>query len=161
MVTTPDPQKKETKFERRQRLLGLVIYSTDEPDSDETEEEEKKLEAVVIPPKYHVLEEEMPDDLPHNVYEMEPVEDVWRCNVCKNSPCMFLQLQDEIIQRVALMGTECTNKTRRYHTYRYLTRRIHGVLRKLERRPLPDCFSQGMKELYPSPEYTGFKLAKK
>jgi hypothetical protein len=41
--------------------------------------------------------------------------------------------------------------------YRHMTRRLHGQLGKGNRRPLPKCFTQGLRELFPSDDYVGFK----
>jgi hypothetical protein len=43
-----------------------------------------------------VLEEQVPEDLPKEENEERPAEDEWHCQACSNSPCLFLQYQDEL-----------------------------------------------------------------
>jgi DNA-directed RNA polymerase subunit M/transcription elongation factor TFIIS len=103
------------------------------------------------------LEEQEPDDLPRQENQEPPAEDEWHCPVCKNSPCLFLQYQDEVERQVDIMYPEVTNKQKRYHMYRHMSRRLHGHLGKGKRKPLPECFTRGLRELFPSEDYVGFK----
>jgi hypothetical protein len=41
-------------------------------------------------------EEQVPDNLPHAVDEMLPEEDMWPFPACGNSPCDFLEFQEEL-----------------------------------------------------------------
>ena len=106
-----------------------------------------------------VLEEQVPDDLLRPEEDLKPPdeEEKWKCPNCSHSPCSLLQWQDKLERVVDLMAPEVTNKEKRYHMYRHCTRRLHGRLGKGNCKPLPQCFQQGLKELYPSEEYTGFK----
>ena len=103
-----------------------------------------------------VLESQIPMDHPR-VEEQEEPEDEWKCHTCDNSPCLFLQWQEELERIVDVMHPEVTNNVKRYHMYRHMSRRLHGTLGKGNRRPLPKCFSEGVKQLYPSDFYTGYK----
>ena len=103
-----------------------------------------------------VLETEMPAELERQV-DQEESPDEWHCPNCQNSPCQFLQWQDELERMVDLMNPEATNNQKCYHMYRHMSRRLHGTLGKGNRRPLPLCFANGVKELYPSDWYTGYK----
>jgi hypothetical protein len=105
-----------------------------------------------------VLEECCPDDHPkiENVWQDEP-EDEWFCQTCKHSPCSFLQWQEELERIVDLLHPEATNKSKRYHMYKHIIRRLHGTLGKGNRKEVPVCFSQGLADLYPSEYYTGYK----
>jgi hypothetical protein len=55
------------------------------------------------------LEEQVPDDLPREENEELPAEDEWHCPVCKNSPCLFIQYQDELERHVDIMYPEVRN----------------------------------------------------
>jgi hypothetical protein len=55
------------------------------------------------------------------------------------------------------MYPEVTNKAKWYHMYRHMSRKLHGPLGKGNHRPLLGCFQQGLRDLFPSEEYTGFK----
>jgi hypothetical protein len=60
------------------------------------------------------------------------------------------------------MYPEETNRAKRYHMYRRMSQELHGHLGKGTRKPLPGCFVQGLRDLYPEGEalgYTGFKNA--
>jgi hypothetical protein len=103
-------------------------------------------------------EEELPDN-PPSVEHEEPPEDAWFCPKCSDSPCWFLQWQQEIEVCVSVMSPDLSNKQKRYQLYRHITRRRHGMLGKGNRRPLPSCIEEGMKDLYPSEKYTGYKSA--
>ena len=102
------------------------------------------------------LESQIPDDLPRQEEQDEP-HDEWICETCNNSPCLFLQWQEEMDRIVDIMAPEVTNDQKRYHMYHHMSCRLHGTLGKGNRKPLPLCFTQGVKELYPSDSYTGYK----
>jgi hypothetical protein len=104
------------------------------------------------------LEEQVPDDLPREENQEPPAEDEWFFPVCKNLLCLFLQYQDKLERHVDIMYPEVTNKQKRYHImYCHMSRRLLGHLGKGKRRPLPECFTQGLRELFPSEDYVGFK----
>jgi hypothetical protein len=77
------------------------------PDSEEktTKKEKTKTEGLKVEAK-EMCEEELPDDperceeeLPDNppcAEEDEPPEDGWFCPHCSESPCQFLQWQEEL-----------------------------------------------------------------
>ena len=92
-------------------------------------------------------------DLPQE----HPVHPLY-CRFCLKTPCVFLQYQDELERVVEIMYPEETNKVKRYHMYRRMSRELHGPLGKGCRKPLPKCFVQGFRELYPDEDgkYTGF-----
>ncbi len=79
------------------------------------------------------------------------------CEHCGHSPCHFLQWQEELERIVDIKYPEVTNKQKDYNMYSHITCRLHGPLGKDNRRPLPLCFGQGMRDLYPSKYYTGYK----
>jgi hypothetical protein len=108
-------------------------------------------------PEPPVIEEEAPDDLTRAENQDEPKEDPWLCPACNHSPCSFLQYQEELERICDIMYPEVSNKVKRYHMYKHMTRRLHGQLAKHERKELPPCMSQGLKDLFPSESYTGFK----
>jgi hypothetical protein len=103
-------------------------------------------------------EEELPDN-PPSVEQEEPPEDAWFCPQCSDSPCQFLQWQEELEKCVTVMTPDLTNKEKRYRLYCHVSRRRHGMLGKGNRRPIPSCLEQGMRDLYPSEKYTGYKSA--
>jgi hypothetical protein len=72
-------------------------------------------------PPSPVLEEQIPDNLPREENEEPPAEDEWFFPVCKNSPCLFLQHQDELEHQVDIMYPLVTNKQKRYHMYRHMS----------------------------------------
>jgi hypothetical protein len=101
-------------------------------------------------------EEELPDNPPF-VEEEEPPEDAWFCPNCSDSPCQFLQWQEELECCVSVITPDLTNKEKRFRLYCHVSRRRHGMLGKGNRRPLPSWIEQGMRDLYPSEKYTGYK----
>ena len=89
----------------------------------------------------------------------EPPEDRWFCPTCSDTPCEFIQGQEELEACVSVMSPDLSNKQKRYNLYHRMTCRRHGLLGKRNRRALPPCFEQGMKDLHPSERYTGYKSA--
>jgi hypothetical protein len=90
------------------------------PAAKEKEKEDKSLDEDIVDdcegcfpdseyptaPEYPVapvLEEQVPDDHPRAVDEHQPPEDVWLCDHCGNSPCSFLQWQEELERIVDIM----------------------------------------------------------
>ena len=146
---------------RVQRFHTSTTYDQEEEEEEDDVEEVRidKCEGAFndscypVPP---VLEEEEPDDLPRAEVQEEPQEMHW-CPACKKSPCVFLEWQEELERCVDLMAPEVTNKSKRYHMYRHMSRRLNGQMGKGNRKQLPQCFERGLRELYPSEEYSGFK----
>ena len=103
------------------------------------------------------LDDDIPDGLNPSEEQEPPPEDPWYCPRCGNSPCLFLQWQEELESIVDIMYAENTNKSKRYHMYRHIAHKYHGPMGKGQRAPLPGCCEQGLKDLFPSKEYTGFK----
>jgi hypothetical protein len=109
------------------------------------------------PPPSPEWDDQDADDVPQ-----EPPVDPTYCRFCLHTPCLFLQWQDELERCVEIMHPDESNKAKRYHMYRRMTREFNGHLGKGSRKPLPDCFVQGLRDLYPEREqldYTGFKYA--
>jgi hypothetical protein len=155
-----NPETSEHRDRRERRILECNLYiasDEEDPSTEEEKEEEgddKELEAPVE-------ESQVPDDLPREENQEEPEEDRWLCPSCESSPCEFLQAQEEMERVVSIMAADSTNRAKRFHTYQFMTRRIHGQLRKKERIPLPACCKDGIAELFPSEDgkYTGFRHA--
>jgi hypothetical protein len=172
-------KKKERTWASEHRQNFSLVMSADErrvakidardistlvlPDSEEkktkkekTNEEGLKVEAA------EKCEEELPDNPPsaeESAEEDEPTEDGWFCPHCSESPCQFLQWQEELERIVDCMNPDKSNKQKRFELYGHVTRRRHGTLGKGNRKPLPSCFEQGMRDLYPSEKYTGYQTA--
>jgi Zn ribbon nucleic-acid-binding protein len=130
------------------------------PDSEEKtiKKEETKAEGPKVEAE-ETCEEELPDN-PPCAEEDEPKEDGWLCPQCLESPSQFLQWQEELERIVDCMNPDLSNKQKRYELYQHVTRHRHGTLGKSNRKPLPSCFEQGMRDLYPSSEkYTGYQTA--
>jgi hypothetical protein len=105
--------------------------------------------------------EELVDHPAAENQEEEPGDEYGLCPSCENSPCEFIQAQEELERVVSIMDPQATMKAKRFHTYRFLTRRIHGQLGKNERIPLPPCCVQGIADLFPAEDgvYVGFRQA--
>jgi hypothetical protein len=129
------------------------------PDKEKTlDEEETKAEGQKEGEAEQKCEEELPNN-PPCAEEQEPPEDRWFCPQCSESPCQFVQWQEELERIVDCMNPDLSNKQKRYELYRHVTRRRHGTLGKGNRKPLPSCFERGMRDLYPSEKYTGYQTA--
>jgi hypothetical protein len=129
------------------------------PDSEEktVKKEETKAEGLNVEAA-EKCEEELPDN-PPSAEEDEPPEDGWFCPHCLESPCQFLQRQEELERIVDCMNPDKSTKQKRFELYGHVTRRRHGTLGKGNRKALPSCFEQGMRDLYPSEKYTGYQTA--
>ncbi len=153
------------------RQLGLKEEQEEENEETNKKEEETKEEIkeeepwdacegyfpdTCCPPP-PVLNEQVPNDLPQEENQEPPAEDEWLCPVCKSSSVLFLQYQDDLECHVDIMYPKVTNKQKRYHMYRHMSQRLNGPLSKGNHRPLPGCFTQGLRELFPSDDYVGFK----
>jgi hypothetical protein len=102
---------------------------------------------------------EKEDEYEECTEDQEPPEDMWFCPHCSDSPCEFLQLQQEIERVVNVMDPTISNKSKRNQLYRHMSRRRFGTLGKGNRWPLPSCFEQGIRDLYPSEKNPGYKKA--
>jgi hypothetical protein len=146
--------------ERRVANIGARDISTLVlPDSEEktVKKEEIKAEGLKVEAA-EKCEEELPDN-PLSAEEDKPPEDGWFCPHCSDSPCQFLQWQEELERIVDCMNPDKSNKQKRFELYRHVTRRCHGTLGKGKRKPFPSCFEQSMRDLYPSEKYTGYQTA--
>jgi hypothetical protein len=154
--------------DRKKRKTGKAKEEENKKEEKKIKKEEKSLDEDILDecdtfpdseyPTPPVLEDCCPDDHPRieNVWQDEP-EDEWFCPTCNHSPCSFVQWQEELETIVDLMHPEATNKSKRYHMYKHIIRRLHGTLGKGNRKEVPVCFSQGLADLYPSEYYTGYK----
>jgi hypothetical protein len=59
------------------------------------------------------LYEQIPDDLPPAEEQEPPPEDEWCCSNCGNSPCLFLQWQEELERIIDIMYPKVTIKAKR------------------------------------------------
>jgi HD-GYP domain-containing protein (c-di-GMP phosphodiesterase class II) len=139
------------KEERRRHLIAktdLWIFSSDE----ELEEEPEGQQPAGC--QDQECDDRDADDLPE-----EPPIDWMYCSYCLQTPCVFLQYQDEMERIVEVMYQQESNRTKRYHLYRRMSQELHGPLGKGCRKPLPKCFVQGFRDLYPdeADNYTGFR----
>jgi hypothetical protein len=119
------------------------------------EERKTKQQKVGVQDK---CEEEAPHNLPH-AEEQEPPEDWWFCPHCSELPCQFLQWQEELERIVDITNPDLTNKEKRYQLYCHVSCPRNGPMGKGNCRPLLSCSQQGMRYLYPSKKYTGYKSA--
>jgi hypothetical protein len=160
-------------MESKKEILTQLEDSKSEDEAEEETKEENKVEAQeeermeifdecrgVFPdscyPDPPFLEKQVPED--HPVQEsQEQQEEAGYCDICGHSTCQFLQWQDELERHVDIMYPEVTNKAKRYHMYRHMSRQLNGPLGKGKRKPLPTCLEQGIKDLFPSKDYIGFK----
>lgn len=56
-------------------------------------------------------------------------------------------------------GRDVTNDSLRWCAYRHFTAWAHGHLGKFNRRVAPSCVVKRLRELYPSPQYAGYRAA--
>jgi hypothetical protein len=87
-----------------------------------------------------VLEEQIPVDHPRQDDQEPPPEDVWLSPASGNSPCQFIQRQEELVCIMDIIHPEASNMSKRFHIYHHMTHQLHGPLRKGECRRLPSCF---------------------
>jgi hypothetical protein len=156
LLKTEDKKRKRTAMSSKHRRDSSQKRKQEEGKSDETNKRVKIKDESEDYPTPPFLEEQCPDDLPRQVDQDEP-EDDWYCEHCDNSPCAFVQWQEELEGIVEAMDPGASNKSKRFHLYQHLSHRLHGCLGKGNRRPLPLCLGQGMRDLYPSEAYTGYK----
>jgi hypothetical protein len=99
----------------------------------------------------------VPEDLSCAEEQEPPSKDEWLFPHCLHWPCSFLWWQEELERLVDIMYPEVSNKEKWYHMYKHIICKLHGPLGKGNCRPLPWCFWQGMRDLYPFEYYTGYK----
>ncbi len=140
---------------------GMAALTNANEEEKEEVEEAKVSEIILVqeennPPTSPEWDDQDPDDV-----QQEPPVDPMYCQFCLITPCLFLQWQEEVERDEALMYPAETNKAKRFIFYRRMTRRLYGHLGKGIHKPLPHCFVQGARDLYPNGEaegvYTGFK----
>ena len=68
-----------------------------------------------------------------------------------------MEWEEELVRHMDIMYPEVPNKEKRYHMYRHMLRKLHGHFGKGNQKPLPPCFQQGLRDLFPSEEYVGFR----
>jgi hypothetical protein len=137
--------------------------------ANEEEKEEAKVSEIVVEQEEtkNINDEEYPkspkwDDQDPDDVQQEPPPDAMFCGFCLITPCLMIQWQEDIERTdAALYDPGENNRVRRFRFYRNMTRELYGHLGKGVRKPLPPCFVQGARDLYPNDEaegtYTGFK----
>ena len=87
------------------------------------------------------------------------------CPMCKDDPCVWESVGKGAHETVLAHieengGSEClTNKKIRFFYYKKVTEELYGYLGAHNRRRLPDCVVDGVRELFPNPPgipYTGY-----
>ena len=106
------------------RDITIGLTDSKIPEEKTKEEEEKpskeiidKMEGAFPDSQYPTppdLESQIPDNLPRQQDQDGP-DDKWNCATCDNSPCLFLQWQEELERIVDIMVPEATNNQKRYH----------------------------------------------
>lgn len=150
---------------RYRRMAEKDLYIPESEDDPSTEEEEEKDKLCWSEEEEEEVKEaedsQEPVFHPMEENQSEPDEDEWLCPVCENSPCKFLQAQEEMEKVVSIMAPETTNKAKRFECYRFMSRWLHGLLGTGNRIPLPECCKQGIADLFPAEDgnYVGFRHA--
>ena len=138
------------------RDISILVLPEKEKTLDEEETKAEGQKEGEAEPK---CEEKLPDNPPSVEEEEEAPEDGWFCQECSESPCQFLQWQEELERIVDCMNPDASNKQKRFQLYQHVSRRRNGPMGKGNRRQLPSCFERGMRDLYPSEKYTGYSTA--
>jgi hypothetical protein len=137
------------------------VVIKEEAKEEESYEEDFYDECETFPdseyPTPPVPEEQIPNDHPRQDDQEAPPEDVWFFTACGNSPCQFIQWQEELVRIVDIMHPEASNMMKRFHMYHHMTCQLHGPLRKGKRRQLHSCFEHGLRDLNPSDACKGYK----
>jgi hypothetical protein len=153
MVMSAD-DRRVANIDAKDISILVLPDSNEEPvKKEETKAEEVKVEAE------EKCEDELADNPPSVEEEEEAPEDGWFCLECSESPCQFLQWQEELERIVDCMNPDASNKQKRFQLYQHVSRRRNGPMGKGNRRQLPSCFERGMRDLYPSEKYTGYSTA--
>jgi hypothetical protein len=90
--------------------------------------------------------------------------DGYQCQQCLYERCIWELNKERIIDdNNALLSAEASNKERRFFGYKQMTFALHGHLGKGQRRELPCCVVDGIREMWPEEDrkYTGYRDAKK
>ena len=84
------------------------------------------------------------------------------CVWCEKKPCVLKQEKDSLAE-IAVYGqsTGADMKEIRFRMYRHVTQVIHGYLGRGERRRLPKCCEEGIKDMFSDEgeEHVGYKEA--
>ncbi len=150
MVPPANKSVQELREERHYHCMAeqdlYIPESEEDPSTTEEQEEEESVE---------------PDDTTPAENQEEPVNDDWLCPSCGKSPCEFFQAQEESERVGRIMSADTSQAAKWFHTYKFLTRRLHGQLGGKKRIPLPPCCKQGSRDLFPSKDatYVGFRHA--
>ncbi len=88
------------------------------------------------------------------------------CSRCGRDPCLWFRHGENVLESCRnsehLWGGDITNKQRRFFCYREFTRIFHGILSSGDRRKLPECVEENIRECFPNlngEAITGFKQA--
>ena len=149
-----------TEGGEKQKQTGTMVRDLVSPERrsvlNETPTELAEEEEIPYSPPALEWDEQDPDDV-----QQEPPVDAMYCGFCLITPCLFIQWQEDILRSEAYRDPGETNRAKRFIFYRMISRELFGHLGKGVRKPLPRCFVQGARELYPTSEaegvYTGFK----
>ena len=144
----------------KQKQTGTMVRDLVSPERrsvlNETPTELAEEEEIPYSPPALEWDEQDPDDV-----QQEPPVDAMYCGFCLITPCLFIQWQEDILRSEAYRDPGETNRAKRFIFYLMISRELFGHLGKGVRKPLPRCFVQGARELYPTSEaegvYTGFK----
>jgi hypothetical protein len=85
------------------------------------------------------------------------------CEHCNEDPCVMDQYEKEFDDfSDSLIGNRQSQNERRYASYRFMVRLIHGVLPKGKRRKLPLCVTREIHDNFPERDgnYKGFQPSK-
>ena len=84
------------------------------------------------------------------------------CPICEDSPCHRFRFEDAIRSEGELLGADNNApNAARYRLYRTYISAVHGVLGFRNRRVVPSCVRDFIRELFPDPEgdYVGHLAA--
>jgi len=81
-----------------------------------------------------------------------------RCSNCNHDPCLWNVHGHEILRSGRQHGAN-SNAGYRHFAYTQATRMIHGVLGYRNRRKLPDCIVNNIREQWPDDAFVGFREA--
>jgi hypothetical protein len=106
----------------REILIGLLAqFANTKLEEEEAKEEPEEECKGAFPneeyPQPPDLEEHTPNDLPPAEKQEPPSEDQGYCPHCGNSPCLFLQWQEELEPIIDIMYSKVTNKAKRFYMY--------------------------------------------
>jgi hypothetical protein len=94
-------------------------------------------------------------------YDEQPITQPTNvCEHCNEDPCLYDKYEEEFDKfSDSLIGNGESNAQKRFASYRFMVRMIHGVLRKGERRKLPLCITREIHDNFPDEEgkYKGYE----